>query len=580
MISLRQLLADPAAAYPAHHIVAYRVVACANSAVTWGEICERVSSWELTLTSVNAGQIALYERDGVEVLAALLAIWRSHKQAMLPANNLPAAITQLCGYTNEFIGDFPALGSHGAGRVLVINGDTTNNLQTLEIASADTPALTLFTSGSSGAPEAVAKSFAQLESEIQALETCRGAQLAGACISGSVSHQHIYGLLFRLLWPLSTGRPFINIERDYWEELASDATQHHPLAIVTSPAHLHHLSPITFVRSPCAIFSSGAPLSAQASVAASEQLGCVVTEVYGSTETGGIAWREQTRSADWRCLPAVEVDIDEAGLLRVRSGHLPQSQWFTTADKAQLTNEGFRLLGRADRIAKVGGKRISLTAVEQLLGRHEFVQEVRVVPLPDRHDRLGAVVMLTVAGKDFLQTNGRHALNERLKAGMDQTLERIAIPRYWRYPEALPHNSQGKVTQAALQALFNDGAGLSLPLLIDRHQQGETLRLTFDIPDTLVYFHGHFPGNPVLPGIAQTHWAIHYAREFWGNLGEFVALEAVKFQHLILPRVRVILELEYIAAKGKVYFRYHGENAPQGDPKVFSSGRILFNSET
>ncbi len=569
ILSLRQLLASPDNAYAAGHILAHDD----KKPVTWSQFCARIGAWQAVLISVNQPWVALYQRDGLEFLAALLAVWRLGKQVLLPANNLPATIAQLQQHTRCFAGEFPGIDS--------IN-PAAESAPLIDLATTIHPelALMLFTSGSSGAPEPVTKSFAQLEAELELLEQFRGEQLAGACITGSVSHQHIYGLLFRLLWPLASGRPFISRERNYWEELAADVNQHPRVAIVTSPAHLNRISPITFTTSPCTIFSSGAPLSADAAQAASGQLECAVTEVYGSTETGGIAWREQTKSADWQCLPGVSVGVAQAtGLLQVKSVHLPGVDWFITADIARITDVGFSLQGRADRIAKIAGKRISLTAVEQLIQAHPLVHEVRVVALPERGDRLGAVVVLTADGCTFLQNHGKKLLNEQLKQGLDQALERIAIPRYWRYARALPQNSQGKVTLTALQALFTDAAAPILPTIIARTGQGAALQLTLDIPANLQYFAGHFPGNPVLPGIIQTHWAVHYARQYWGDLGEFAGLEAVKFQQLIVARQRLLLELDYAADKGKLYFSYRTE-PNQAKARTFSSGRILFSNET
>jgi len=565
--SLPKLLASPASVYPAGHILAYDD----QGPVTWSRFCARIGAWQTALASADAPWVALYQRDGVEFLAALLAVWRMGKQALLPANNLPATIAQLHQHTGCFAGDFPGVAS--------INPTVGSGpLIDLAPAAPNALALVLFTSGSSGTPEPVAKSFAQLDAELEALEQLRGQQLGGACITGSVSHQHIYGLLFRLLWPLVSGRAFISCERDYWEELAADANVHPRLAIITSPAHLNRISPVTFTTLPCALFSSGAPLAADAAKLASAQLGCAITEVYGSTETGGIAWREQSLGADWQPLPGVSIAVEAAnGLLQVKSAHLPAADWFITADKACITELGFTLQGRADRIAKVAGKRISLTAVEQLIQQHPLVDELRVTLLPERGDRLGAVVVLTADGCQFLQDHGKKALNEELKQGLEQALERIAIPRYWRYPTALPHNSQGKLTQAALQALFIDQTAPTLPLVIAWAEQGTTLQFTLEIPDNLLYFDGHFPANPVLAGIIQTHWAVHYAREYWGDLGEFTGLEAVKFQQLISARQRLLLELDYAADKGKLYFTYRTEPGP-ANAKTFSSGRILFSN--
>lgn len=579
MMSLRQCVVNPTAAYPPEHILSYS----ANGPVTWGDFCVRIAAWEQALTAVDQACVALYQRDGAEFLATLIALWRSGKQALLPPSNLPATILAVQQVTCRFAGDFPAID------LVQFAPEVADSLalRTISAPQADRIALTLYTSGSSGAPAAVPKSFAQLDAELHSLELFRGAALAGARITGSVSHQHIYGLLFRLLWPLVSGRAFIDRERDYWEELAEDAAGFAPVAIITSPAHLNRIPPGFSLNRPAAIFSSGAPLAEQASRRASEQLGCPITEVYGSTETGGIAWREQTASTHWQCLPNVEVTVgEETRLLRIRSPHLPDHDWFTTADRAEQGDAGFSLLGRADRIVKVGGKRISLTQVEDEIRRNPWVREVRVTTLALHQDRLGAVVVLFEEGEKYRQDHGKSALNGVFRAALKGCVEPIAVPRYWRYPAELPHNSQGKVTQEALVALFEETA--RFPSTLGTETVGGVLRLSLQIPPKLLYFDGHFPGNPVLPGIVQVHWAVHYAREYWGDLGEFGGLEAVKFQQLILAQQDLVLELEYVAEKRKLYFCYSRVALSDPDPAEssgdrqtnFSSGRILFNSET
>jgi len=65
--------------------------------------------------------------------------------------------------------------------------------------------LVVFTSGSTGEPVAIEKRLDQLAREVEALEAAFGADAGTATVHGTVSHQHIYGLLFRVLWPLASG---------------------------------------------------------------------------------------------------------------------------------------------------------------------------------------------------------------------------------------------------------------------------------------------------------------------------------------------------------------------------------------
>ena len=79
-------------------------------------------------------------------------------------------------------------------------------------------------------------------------------------------------------------------------------------------------------------------------------------EVYGSSETGGIAWRQQQTAHDekWTPLPNIKWRIDATeGVLEIRSRHLPDEDWFRTADRAiPVGDDHFMLIGRVDRIVK------------------------------------------------------------------------------------------------------------------------------------------------------------------------------------------------------------------------------------
>ncbi|RYY02773.1 MAG: AMP-binding protein [Gammaproteobacteria bacterium] len=566
---LRHLFAAPLRARSSDQIIAFDGI----SSTVWNDLCKRVAAWEASLVNVDGDLIALYQRDTVEFLAALFAIWRLGKQALVPANNLPASCEQLAEITAFFAGEFDI--------PTVINPvalDDYSGLVDLPPPESEAQALILFTSGSTSQPVPIAKTFAQIEAELFALETQWGSAIVDTNISSTVSHHHIYGMLFRLFWPLCSARPFVRRERDYWEELVKDTQTNAPLVIVSSPAHLSRIPPLSWPANTLkAVFCSGAPLVTDAAHAANAQLGHTITEVYGSTETGGIAWREQDKNSAWTCLPGVEINLaQDTSLLQVRSNHLADHNWFTSADQATLNDDGrFNLCGRADRIAKVGGKRISLSAIERLLEQQPGVAQVRVILLPERGDRLGAVVVLNNDGNKLLVDQGKAAINQQLKQALENQVDRIAIPRYWRYVGELPQNRQGKTTLIELQALFASAPLPRLPNLISKRETDTGLTLELFVPANLYYFDGHFPGRPVLPGVVQTHWAIHYGQEHWGDLGDFSGLEAVKFQRVITANQTLLLHLDYQKDKDKLYFSFISNNE-QSTPHA--SGRVAFRS--
>lgn len=95
-------------------------------------------------------------------------------------------------------------------------------------------------------------------------------------------------------------------------------------------------------------------------------------------------------------------------------------------------------------------------------------------------------------------------------------------------------------------------------------------RLELLVPSGLVYFRGHFPGRPVLPGVVQLHWAVLLANRYLGKTGLFKGIRALKFQRIIVPDQSVELRLEYSTERRALSFSYSSDAGPH------SSGRILF----
>jgi acyl-coenzyme A synthetase/AMP-(fatty) acid ligase len=187
--------------------------------------------------------------------------------------------------------------------------------------------LCVFTSGSTGQPSAISKRLDQLAREVDALQAAFGAQLEGVQVHGTVSHQHIYGLLFRVLWPLAAGR-LIHPRRFFHEDLVG-ALAGTDTVLVATPAHLKRLPEqldwASLHGRLRAVFSSGGPLPEEAARQVRQWLGVAPTEVYGSSETGGIAWRRwDTDLPPWQPLPGVQWRIED-GCLAVASAHLETS---------------------------------------------------------------------------------------------------------------------------------------------------------------------------------------------------------------------------------------------------------------
>jgi acyl-coenzyme A synthetase/AMP-(fatty) acid ligase len=429
----------------------------------------------------------------------------------------------------------------------------------------------LFTSGSTGAPKLVQKTLAVMEREAAAIETLVGQQVPeDARVFGTVTHQHLFGLSYKLFWPLCSGRCIDGTIYDLWENLLGQEIR--GAVIVTSPAHLTRLEQdaLPSDRRPSIILSAGAFLPLSASKVAAKVFGRAVCEIYGSTETGTIAWRDRADiDLPWQSMPGVSVTQGSGGILRLRSPFLPDATEFDTNDSIQmLDGGGFRLLARTDRIAKIDGKRVSLPEVEAQLGASLFVSEVAALVLPGEQAILAAAIVPSATGREELAKIGAFRLGRLLRDELGRTQEAAGKPRRWRFVDALPRNDMGKILQQDLIQLFMPERLPTEPDLHAVRQNGDAVEIDlFNRPD-LLQLHGHFPNMPIIPGVAQIDWAVKLAARHFGISIDVAANFQVKFHRLTLPGTLVTLKLAHDADRRRLSFAYH-----QG-AQVLTSGFI------
>ncbi|WP_417704580.1 AMP-binding protein [Rheinheimera aquimaris] len=320
--------------------------------------------------------------------------------------------------------------------------------------------VSFFTSGSTGQPKLVTKCLSQLLLEVQTLQQQFGVALSGQTLfAATVSFQHIYGLLFRMLWPLCYGFTQHRTQLSYLEQWQA-LLQQYDVVLVASPAHLarfHDVAILAPYTSRCQrIFSSGGPLNDVVPpryVAALQQ---APTEVFGSTETGGIAYRQRnTADVGWQVFDGVSVSQGPEQALQVSSAYLDSAGWFTTSDQVALVTErSFRLIGRLDRIVKIEEKRLSLPELEQYCLNSVLVSQVAAVVLTTTKPQLALAIVLSNQGEQLLKLHGKLVLNQQIKQHLLRRFERVLLPRKFRYVASLPYNQQGKLPRSELEALF------------------------------------------------------------------------------------------------------------------------------
>lgn len=551
-----------------------------------GQWLQRVASWRQLLATRSEVRWGLYHPNAGEFSALIFALWSLGKTACLPPNRQPAVVADLATQVDAFVGDFSGLVTTPRLESDDWQPLTADNQRMLSTLRLDTDAivLELYTSGSSGQPQAVSKSLRQLSREVFHLHQLWGQSLPQAQVLSTVSHQHIYGLLFRVLWPLAAGWSFSAKHCEYWEQLDASGQGEQPLLLICSPTHLTRMPASvkaqTFKQRLHAVFSSGAPLAREASLAAAELLEIAISEVYGSTETGGVAWRQQTTSkeAHWQPMPSVLLRLDpQSQCLQLCSEHLPLADgWFQTADRASIDNDGrFRLLGRADRIVKVEGKRLSLDDMEARLREHPDVEDARLLVIEGRRVEVAAVVQLSAGAEVLSSSQSKRAQAQIFKNFLLQYFERPLLPRRWRYVSEFAVNTQGKIQRQALLRLFmkTTDSRPQLPDELSRESlDDQGWRLALHIPKDLLFFEGHFDQAAVLPGVVQVHWAQTYGRELFAIAGEFLRMEVVKFQKVIHPGEQVELALQFDTKKNKLHFCFDSKRGRH------ASGRIVYGA--
>lgn len=106
---------------------------------------------------------------------------------------------------------------------------------------------------------------------------------------------------------------------------------------------------------------------------------------------------------------------------------------------------------------------------------------------------------------------------------------------------------------------------------IIKHDE-KTGQLLFKVflPSDLVFFQGHFPGYPILPGVAQIYIAEQLATRYLSAFGDFTGMKQLKFSRPITPVAFLFLALDLNPEKMSLSFQFYDE------VEVKSKGLISF----
>ena len=512
-------------------------LACSQGArrITIAELRADVLAHARSVAASARGEWVVAVEEGYDFTVQLLAVCLSGRHAIVPQNHQVATLRALAEI------------HPGAEAPTQAPGSCRDDWQPTTGGQ-----VTFYTSGSSGKPKAVTRSFEALLREAQVWESLFGERLGRAEVIGTVPHHFIYGAIFRILWPLWAGRPFDAQPFADGHALSVRLKQGGDFVLVSSPSLLQRMpaEEILTLAGLRAIFTSGSLL--EASVA---KLWNFPIEVYGSTETGGIAWRRQeVADAPWTPLPGVKLTLKDDGTLHVRSPYVaPGGE--QTADLVRFVGEGrFELRGRADRIAKVEGRRVSLAELEALAEAHPAVRRC-VMLQSEPHARPQAVLVPEMAS----DVPDYGVVWEEVRRLMLARYDAVVIPRRHRFVPVLPADARGKHPAEALRRLFapepSVGGTQSWPRFLGHRRQDGSVIVELAVPEDLPLFAGHFPGAPILPGVILISWAATCAEAYLGWRGDSRGIDHLKFNAAVWPRETLQLTLS-LTPTGGVKFEF------------------------
>ncbi|SFM43414.1 AMP-binding protein [Variovorax sp. OV329] len=460
--------------------------------------------------------------------------------SLLPPDARPDTLARLheSGDGCYALTDDAALATPGLRRVLVELPVASDAEGEAKVPSFDAMrhAVSLLTSGSTGVPQAHAKRWDTLVGDVAAavprLSALLGRpSLEGLTLVATVPVQHSYGLESSVLLALlggaafDSGRPFF--PADIAQALAAVPR---PRALVTTPFHLKTLL-LSGVEMPQVDFvlSATAPLSPQLAAQAEQALGGPMIEIYGSTETGQVAARRTTQTDVWETFGEIRVRAEhgKAGERFIFEGDfVPEPT--AMADILELQDERhFRLLGRANDLIHVAGRRSSLGFLNYHLNSIPGVQDGAFWLPEDVADGVVRPVAFVVAPE---------LSHDAIVAQLRQRLEAVFVPRRVVHVRSLPREATGKLGVRALAEFAR--AQLA--------GEGDTVSFTHEVPQDHPCFAGHFPGQPLLPGaliLAEVREAIARVPALVARLGAEPTLAAAKFLAPVGPGASLAIQL-------------------------------------
>lgn len=419
------------------------------------------------------------------------------------------------------------------------------------------------TSGSTGGSKTIVKSFESLAKEVafhRDFYMAEFGDMHDVVFLATIESRHMYGTLWREMLPKALGCRMDSDVIMTPEALIAKMKAAKRVFLATTPSFLERITAYAaqyeMPRNCIEITTSGAMLPWETAKRTREMFGVTPREIFGSTETGGVAWRRQASGGEpWQVFGPVKVHLED-GRIAVRSPFSFKRK-HVMGDGAEMARDrrSFKLLGRMDRLVKINEQRVDLAEMEGVVRSLGFRECALAALDGERGLHLGALV---VAG------DGRARTPLELRRLFLPVFPKGTVPKRIRLVQALPRNAQGKVVAEEVKAILQ--SSLAEPFVENAALSGGTFSGEISFDGTEQCFSGHFPGFPILPGVAQLGLAVRWSALLTGDASRRLKMaKKMKFSKAVRPgdRLRVSLTLR---GDGEVAYEYTtgGETCSSG----------------
>ena len=423
------------------------------SGYSYGDVFALAAGLNKTLSHWSGEKnLCLCTTNKAVTAACILAALAGACKLILPYSFSAYAMKEMRDATgfNFAIADQPEEMPDGV-EVITPVPSTTKDIRPDTIIDPDDHFLRLFTGGSTGKPKVWSKSPRNLLTEAFYIRE-KFALSDKDIFVATVPPYHIYGLLFSILVPFVSRARILPDIYTFPQEIISTINKNKASVLVSVPIHYRVLK-VDNLSAPSLrhAFSSAGVLDRSDGLHFLDKTGMGITEIYGSTETGGIASRCVSQNTDrWKAFDIVSWRLKESRLCVKSDFTSPEMErdaegFCLTGDEArEEENNSFVLMGRADGVVKVAGKRVDLLDVQNKIKTLPTVSDAFVIALPSDKGRESDIA--AVVACDLTETH--------LKKLMMDVMEPYAVPRRIKIVSSITRTATGKIDRRRIEKFF------------------------------------------------------------------------------------------------------------------------------